>query len=106
MHVTTASHLGEWHYQQVKAARDEAVRTGARYVVADMLRVVPDYEHLNEVGPDHLPVAVPPGQRAMFPLNQEVVFRSPKGRYVVLAINRFPLGECRISRYSGLDIYE
>jgi hypothetical protein len=104
MHVTTASEMGPWQYEQVKAARDAAV-PHVKFVVADMYRVTHDHGGLHDLALDGIPRSVPPGQRLMFPMNQPVVFRSPSGRYVVSTL-RFPLGECKISNEIGADAYK
>jgi len=106
MHVTTASEMGPWQYEQVRAARDAAVKGKVRFVVADLYRVTNDHTGLNTLAPDGLPVSVPPIQRTMFPLNQPIVFRSPSGRYIVTTVRKdAPLGECRISNEIGGDKY-
>ena len=104
MHVTTASEMGPWQYEQVKKELNAAAPK-ARFVVADLYRVSSDHPGLRRLGADGWPV-LQRTQREMFPLNQRPVFRSPSGRYLVLAVERYPLGECRIPREIGTEKYE
>jgi hypothetical protein len=103
MHVGTVQEMGEWrpteenwYYRQIRRETFEAAK-GARFVVSDMHRVTWHYTRLNEVDPQGLPVALPAWQRAHFPFNQPVVFRSSEGRYLVHQIRR-PVEEwdCKI----------
>lgn len=85
----------------------DAVRASRqRYVVSDLLRTnhersAPYQESAWRAG-DPLPVWLPDHERAKFPWNQPVVFRS--GRYVVHKIDpNVPLGEIRVPDWDSLD---
>ena len=105
MHVTTASEMGRWQYDQVKKEL-AAAAPHARYAVGDMFRVVLERDRINDVGPDGLPKTLTAHQRVQrqqFPWTQPVVFRSPSGRYVVVAVTNLPTGECMIPVSPGYD---
>lgn len=105
LHVSTATLIGAWHYEQVKAARD-AAQPRLRYVVYDLSRVLANPDQLLLLAEDGLPRAVPPIQRTQFPLNQPIRYRSPSGRYVVAEVKQNEdLGECRIPVIIGQDVY-
>src|SRR5262249_41352111 len=104
--------MGQWQYDQVKAARD-AAQPKLRFVVYDLYRVAKEHGELQTLDAEGFPRGVPPKgpgpgpwQREMFPLNQPVVYRSPSGRYVVATVKHdVPLGECKISHEIGIDKY-
>ncbi|MBX9626155.1 MAG: hypothetical protein K2X82_20320, partial [Gemmataceae bacterium] len=101
MHLSTVMEISPWHYERVKEELARAT-PHARFAVSDLHRITTAHGRLNEVGPDGLPLLLPPWQKGQFPFNQPVVFRSPGGRYIVHAI-RQPAEpwECKIPR--GLD---
>ena len=94
MHVGTAAGLGKW--QEAEVLRElQAALPHARFAVSDMHRVTEKYGELNDVGADGLAKVLPVWQRAEFPWNQPVVFRSPGGRYLVHRIEK-PVTSARI----------
>jgi len=94
MHVGTVYGLGPWQREQVLRELQAAIPQ-ARFAVSDLHCVTKQYERLIEVGPDGLPQVLPAWQRAEFPFNQPVVFRSPSGRYLVHKISN-PVTSCVI----------
>jgi hypothetical protein len=96
MHVGTAAGLGKWQEAQVLRELHEAL-PHTRFVVSDMNRVTAKYGELNTLDADGLPKVLPEWQRAEFPWNQPVVFRSPGGRYLVHRIER-PVTSARMPR--------
>jgi len=94
LHVGTMFGLGKWQREQVLCELQAAI-PHARFVVSDMHRITRHHDRLTEVGPDGLPLVLPAWQRAEFPFNQPVVFRSPSGRYLVHAIGN-PVTSCVI----------
>jgi hypothetical protein len=96
MHVGTAAGLGKWQEAQVLRELQEAVPY-ARFVVSDLHRVTAKYGELNDLGAEGLPKVLPAWQRAEFPFDQPVVFRSPSGRYLVHRVTK-PVTSARIPR--------
>jgi hypothetical protein len=94
MHVGTAYGLGPWQREEVLRELQSAI-PHARFVVSDMHRITKQRDKLNDVGSDGLPFVLPVWQRAAFPFNQQVIFRSPSGRYLVHAISK-PVTSCEI----------
>jgi hypothetical protein len=94
MHVGTAAGLGKWQEQTVLTELQVAL-PHARFAVSDMHRVTAKYGELNDVDASNLPRVLPLWQRAEFPWNQPVVFRSPSGRYLVHRIET-PVKSARI----------
>jgi hypothetical protein len=85
--------------EEVRASRQ-------RYVVSDLLRMTWDrdkvYDPAQWRAGDPLPAWLPPAERAKFPWNQPVVFRS--GRYLVHRIDRTrPLGVIRVTDWDKVD---
>jgi hypothetical protein len=75
----------------------QAAMPHARFVVSDMHRLTRKYRRLNELGPDGLPVVLPPDQRKEFPFTLPIEYRSPSGRYIVhRAVG--PVTSCNIPR--------
>jgi hypothetical protein len=97
MHVGTAAGLGAW---QERAVFDElcAALPGARFAVSDLHRVTERFDALNALDADGLPKVLPAWQRREFPFDQEVVFRSPRGRYLVHRITK-PVTSARIPEH-------
>jgi hypothetical protein len=94
MHVGTAYGLGQWQSEQVLRELQTAL-PHALLVVSDLHCITKKYDSLNEVGADGLPLVLPAWQRAEFPFNQPVLFRSPSGRYLVHKITN-PVTSCVI----------
>jgi len=94
MHVGTAAGLGAWQERAVFDALRAALPS-ARFAVSDLHRVTARYDALNDLDADGLPKALPAWQRREFPFDQEVVFRSPRGRYLVHRITK-PVTSARI----------
>jgi hypothetical protein len=94
MHVGTAVGLGKWQERAVLTELQVAL-PHAKFVVSDMHRVTARYGELNDVDATGLPKVLPAWQRAEFPWNQPVVFRSPSGRYLVHRIEN-PVTSARI----------
>ena len=94
MHVGTAANLGKWQEQAVLLELQHAI-PHARFVVSDMHRVTQRYAELNDVDAAGLPKLLPAWQRAEFPWNQPVLFRSPSGRYLVHRV-AMPVKSARI----------
>jgi hypothetical protein len=85
---------------------DEVAASRQRYVVSDLVRTRWDklapYQSDSWRAGDPLPVWLPPAERAKFPWNQPVVFRS--GRYLVHKIDPTrPLGTVRVPDWTQLD---
>jgi hypothetical protein len=93
LHVGTAWGLGPWQREQVLRELQKAAPR-ARFAVSDLYRVVRPGADLS-AGPDGLPPCLPAWQRAEFPFDQPVVFRSPSGRHLVHAV-RNPVRSCVI----------
>jgi hypothetical protein len=92
MHVGTAYRLGDWQGEQILRELQAAIPR-ARFTVSDLYSITRHRDHLNDVGPDGLSPRIPPWQRAEFPFNQPVVFRSPSGRHLVHKITK-PVTSC------------
>jgi hypothetical protein len=99
------------HYGTVMAIRKQVGQIAAdvaasrqRFVVSDLLRMTNDTNEAYARGagndPHRLPSWFPISQRAKFPWNQPIVFRS--GRYLVHKIEK-PLGEIDVPDWYFLD---
>jgi hypothetical protein len=82
MHVGTAVALGAEQRRQILQELQAAAQQ-ARWVVSDLYRVTEQHARLGERDSQELPPVLPDWQRTEFPFNQPVVFRSPRGRYLV-----------------------
>ncbi len=92
MHVGTAMSMGPWQRDRVAAETLEAM-PGVKFAVSDLHRVTWHRDSLLELDADGLPHCIPMWQRAQFPFDQPVVFRSATGRYLVHRIVN-PVREC------------
>ena len=101
MHFGTA--FGIKSKQRVIAAEVAASRQ--RFVVSDLLRTTWDRDSVTRESSwragDPLPLWLPPAERARFPWNQRVTFRS--GRYIVHEVDPKALGLIRVPDWDKLD---
>ncbi|HJZ55217.1 MAG TPA: hypothetical protein VKE74_09675, partial [Gemmataceae bacterium] len=97
MHVGTAMGMGRWQRDRVA---EETIRAmpGVKFAVSDLHRVTFFRHDLLDLDDTGLPWFIPPWQRAQFPFDQPVVFRSPGGRYLVHRVVN-PVRECVVPDY-------
>jgi hypothetical protein len=94
MHVGTANDFAP--HQRARILEElRAALPWARFAVSDMCRITKHRDRLAEGPPTELPAVLPAWQRAEFPFDQPVVFRSPSGRFRVHAITN-PVRSCEI----------
>ena len=94
MHVGTAADFAP--HQRARMLEElRAALPGARFVVSDLARVTKHLDRLADGPPTELPAVIPAWQRAEFPFDQPIVFRSPNGRFLVHAIVN-PVRSCEI----------
>jgi hypothetical protein len=101
MHVGTAMGMGRRQQEQVAEETRRAI-PGVRFVVSDLHRLTWNRAALLELDETGLPWFIPDWQRAQFPLDQPVVFRSTGGRYLVHRVVN-PVRECVIPGLDQLD---
>ena len=97
MHVGTAMSLGPAQQDRVC---DETRRAapGVRFVVSDLHRLTWHRDALLDLDPTGVPLVIPEWQLSQFPFDQQLVFRSSRGRYLVHAVVR-PVRGCVIPLY-------
>jgi hypothetical protein len=100
MHYGTAFGIRK----QAGIIAEEVAGSRQKYVVSDLLRMTWSYQEAYAPGangdPHQLPRWFPASQRAVFPWNQPIVFRS--GRYVVHKVEK-PLGLIDVPDWNSLD---